>query len=118
ALADDPSEVVRAAAALAVAVQYNAEDSRALERCAHVDTAGAVASRCAAPRLTLPTSVHSVLVYVVPAGSEAPRAQVPYALLMADGLLRVGRTDRRGAVFDPAAPEGHVELVSVSSGSP
>jgi hypothetical protein len=31
-------------------------------------------------------------------------------MLLADGLVRAGNTDRRGAVFDPAAPEGDVTL--------
>lgn len=115
ALLDDPSEDVRAAAALAVAVRQTADDVRALDRCAHVDTSGAVASRCATPGATIPSSTRSVLVYVVPAGSDAPRPDSPYALLTADGLLRVGKTDRRGAVFDAAAPEGTLKLVSVSS---
>jgi hypothetical protein len=128
ALSDDPSEDVRVAAALAVSVRPSADDLRALDRCAHVDTSGAVASRCGTPvtsgslagavGLTIPSRAHSVLIYVVLAGSETPRPDAPYALLMADGLLRVGRTDRRGAVFDPAAPQGVVRLVSVSSGTP
>lgn len=118
ALADDPSEDVRAAAALAVAVRPSADDARALERCAHVDSSGAVASRCAGASSVTHSSAHSVLVYVVPANSDVPRPEAPYALLMADGLLRVGRTDRRGAVFEPVAPEGTVQLVAVSSGLP
>jgi hypothetical protein len=70
------------------------------------------------PRLTIPSSAHSILVYAIPAGFELPKPDTPYALLMADGLLRIGRTDRRGAVFDPLAPQGVVRLVSVSSGVP
>lgn len=118
ALANDPSEAVRAAAALAVAVRQSAEDAHALDRCAHSDTSGAVASRCAAPGLMIPESAHSVLVYVVPANAEAPQPDASYALRTADGLIRVGKTDRRGAVFDPVAPEGTVELVSISSEAP
>jgi hypothetical protein len=31
-------------------------------------------------------------------------------MLLADGTLHAGTTDRRGAVFDPVAPEGDVTL--------
>jgi hypothetical protein len=31
-------------------------------------------------------------------------------MLLADGTLRAGTTDRRGAAFDPVAPEGEVSL--------
>jgi hypothetical protein len=52
-----------------------------------------------------------MLVFVVPDGGEMPRPGAPYALLLPDGLLRAGTTDRRGAVFDPRTPEGFVTLV-------
>jgi len=51
-----------------------------------------------------------LLVYVVPDGAASPRPGSSFALLMPDGLLHLGATDRRGAVFDPAAPEGRVTL--------
>ena len=31
-------------------------------------------------------------------------------MLLSDGTLHVGTTDRRGAVFDPIAPEGDISL--------
>ena len=60
--------------------------------------------------LTLPGRTHAALVYVVPDGSDAPRPSASYAMLFADGMLRAGTTDRRGAVFEPLAPEGEVAL--------
>jgi HEAT repeat protein len=110
ALAEDPSAQVRAAAARALAREPNAEDLVALDRCAHSDVSGLVAARCrtgGAP----PSRTHAVLVFAVPDGGEVPRPGAPYALLLPDGLLRAGTTDRRGAVFDPRTPEGFVTLV-------
>jgi HEAT repeat protein len=109
ALAEDPSEDVRAAAALAVQTAPTPDDTRALERCTRSDPSGSVAAHCrthAAAR----TRAHAALVYVVPEGSSTPRPGAAYAMLLADGLVRAGTTDRRGAVFDPAAPEGEVTL--------
>ena len=37
-----------------------------------------------------------------------PRA--PFALVLPDGLMRLGVTDRRGALFEQAAPRGEVML--------
>jgi HEAT repeat protein len=112
-LAEDPSEDARAAAAGAVAGTHGpepgTEDARALDLCARTDPSGAVAARCRAR--TEPTAVmHPLLVYVVPDGAATPRPGSPFAMLLPDGLLHQGATDRRGAVFDPAAPEGLVSL--------
>src|SRR5262249_18509388 len=58
ALADDPSDPVRAAAALALARAPLGEvDRRAIERCATSDHVGAIAARCRTPPL-LPTRAH------------------------------------------------------------
>jgi cellulose synthase operon protein C len=113
ALTDDPSEDVRAAAANAVSGSPGhdpgTEDARALELCARTDPSGTVAARCRA-KPAPPAAQHPLLVYVVPDGAVTPRPGSSYAMLMSDGLLRGGTTDRRGAVFDPAAPEGIVTL--------
>jgi hypothetical protein len=71
-----------------------------------------VATRCRNVALgtTLPDTTHPVLVYVVPDGSDTPKPNASYAMLLADGTFRVGTTDRRGAVFEPLAPEGDVAL--------
>ena len=112
ALEGDPSEDVRAAAALALAQHPSAASSQALERCARTDPSSAVSAKCRAvvAGVTLPVRTHAALVYVVPDGSDAPRPSTSYAMLFADGTLRAGTTDRRGAVFEPLAPEGEVSL--------
>jgi len=109
ALADDASEDVRAAAALAVQSAPTPDDTRALERCTRSDPSGSVAAHCRS-HAPARARTHAALVYVVPEGSSTPRPGAGYAMLLADGLLRAGSTDRRGAVFDPAAPEGDVTL--------
>jgi len=113
ALVEDPDEDVRGAAALAVATEATAEDLRALERCARGDASVAVAARCQA-RAPAGAGVGPLLVYVVPEGSSEPVVDASYGALWADGLLRLGRADRRGAFFDPAAPKGPARLVNLS----
>jgi HEAT repeat protein len=108
-LAEDPSDDVRAAAALLLSRAPTTDDTRALERCARSDPSGAVAARCRS-RAALPSRTHAVLIYVVPDTSAQPHPSAPYAMLLADGLVHAGTTDRRGAVFDPVAPEGEVTL--------
>ncbi|MDP9001035.1 MAG: HEAT repeat domain-containing protein, partial [Myxococcota bacterium] len=108
-LADDANEDARAAAALAISRKPDDTDRRALDRCAHGDPSGNVATRCRA-RAEVPTRVHASLVYVVAEGVNTPRAHGAYAMLVADGMVHVGMTDRRGATFDPVALEGEVAL--------
>jgi HEAT repeat protein len=111
-LAEDANDVVRAAAALALgraAGPARDEDQRALERCAASDRAGVVARRCRAVA-PAPRGLHAVEIYVVSDGSATPRPRTAYALALSDGTLRVGTSDRRGALFEPAAPEGDVSL--------
>jgi len=108
-LAGDPSPDVRAAAALLLSHSTIVEDVRALQRCARGDSSIAVARRCRGPAAA-PHSTHSVLVYVLAEAAASPRPGSAYALLLADGTLRVGTTDRRAAVFEPTAPEGDVAL--------
>jgi len=58
-------------------------------------------------------------VYVVPERGTGPQPGSTYALQWADGTLRVGTTDRRGAVLDPSvvtatAPEfGEAALAAI-----
>lgn len=111
ALGEDPSEDVRAAAARALAGSPSADDARALDSCSRNDRSGAVAARCRA-RTGSTAATHALLVYVVPDGATGPRPGSHYAILLSDGLLHCGITDRRGAVFDPVAPEGAVTLRS------
>lgn len=113
-LADDPNEDARAAAALVLARASNTDDARSLERCARGDPSGAVAARCRA-RPPVPDRSHAVLVYVVAEGLATPHAGAAYALLLSDGTIRAGTTDRRGATFDPVAPEGQATLRPASA---
>ena len=108
-LADDPVEDVRASAAAAVGTSPAADDLRALERCARTDPSGSVAARCRT-RTPKPTHTHAALIYVVPENATAPHPGAAYAMVFSDGTIRAGNTDRRGAVFDPVAPEGVVTL--------
>jgi HEAT repeat protein len=113
-LAEDSSEDVRGAAALALSRAPSPDDKRALDRCARNDPSGAVAARCRG-HFDAPAHTHPVLVYVVGEGVTAPRAGVAYALLLADGTIHTGTTDRRGATFDAVAPEGEAALRTPSA---
>jgi HEAT repeat protein len=105
----DPNEDARASAAAVVVRGDRAEDRRALDQCVRADPSGTVAARCRSQPST-PGRPHAVLVYVVGDAESTPRPRVSCAVLVADGMIRAARTDRRGAVFDPAAPEGWVML--------
>jgi HEAT repeat protein len=115
-LARDPSEAVRIAAAdfLARAIARDGEkasaaDRRALVRCAGEDRDGSVVTRCA--RAFEPTTgTDDVTVYVVPDGRSAPQPRAPFTLVRADGLLRLGLADRRGEIYEAAAPRGVIRL--------
>jgi HEAT repeat protein len=115
-LLHDDSELVRASAAtlLRAAPARHADqlqvEANALERCATQDLSGRVAAACGEPAPRLPRTVAPVLVFVVPSGESEPVPNAPFTLLRADGLLRFGTTDRRGAAFEHAAPRGFVSL--------
>ena len=51
-----------------------------------------------------------MLVYVVPIGESAPVPRAPFALVRADGVMRLGLADRRGQLFEHDAPAGEVSL--------
>ncbi len=87
-------------------------DRRALARCASEDRDASVAFQCARPAAPTPSSgiTHGVLVYVVPNGKTAPIPRAPFALVLADGSMRLGVADRRGAFFESAAPAGSLTL--------
>jgi hypothetical protein len=52
-----------------------------------------------------------VTVYVVPDLVTSPKANAPYVLVLESGALHAGTSDRRGAVFDPVAPDGDLTLL-------
>jgi HEAT repeat protein len=112
ALDGDASEDVRIAAARVLTRAPSAADSRALDRCARTDPSGSVAAECREHRGLAPPGppASAALVYVVAEGAASPRPGAPYAMRLFDGMIRAGSTDRRGAVFDPAAPAGELVL--------
>ncbi len=110
-LLQDPFEPVREAAArLLGSLSGDALDKRAIARCVSEDVSSRVAAVCENPLLEPTRAREPVTVFVVPAGESAPTARAPFALAFADGTLRLGLTDRRGAVYEPAAPHGVLEL--------
>ncbi|MCC6646503.1 MAG: HEAT repeat domain-containing protein [Polyangiaceae bacterium] len=112
ALAEAESATVRAAAASAIAASpAHPADAAALERCRRDDPVGAVARACAAPPgASAGADPVSVVVLAPDGASPAPRA--PFSLLLADGAVRYGFADRRGMVFDRAAPRGALRLLA------
>jgi cellulose synthase operon protein C len=117
ALLSDPSPVVRASAASLlrrVASSDAAADTRALRRCLFDDRNGRAAAECRQRPLSgepaADPRAEPVLVFVIPDGQSRPVARAPFALVLADGLMRFGLADRRGAVFEAAAPHGEVSL--------
>lgn len=114
-LAQDPSEVARQAAARLLRASGSSgrsgkEDAQALSRCLAEDKSGMVANACRAPAETSDRG-SPVLVFVVPDGRASPLPLAPYSLQRADGFIRSGIADRRGAVFEHAAPRGQLRLV-------
>ena len=65
---------------------------------------------CAASPGPIPEETEPVLVYVIPVAESEPIPGAPFALVRDDGLVRLGTSDRRGAVFESAAPRGQVRL--------
>lgn len=115
-LADDPNDVVRAAAARTLAARGSADAKAksALERCALGDPSGAVASVCreGAIGLTTPSDIGaaSLVVFVAPDDGGAPIARTPYAIERPEGFLHVGTADRRGAVVELMLGRGPLRL--------
>jgi HEAT repeat protein len=112
-LAQDPSETVRLEAARLLSRENqptSKDDTRALARCVADDKSGMVAVACR----TRPASVGETsptLVFIVPDGRAAPLGSAAYSLARADGLIRSGLADRRGAVFERSAPRGDLRLL-------
>lgn len=110
-LLDDPVDIVRAAAAatlLRTSVS-SPEDRSALEHCVASERSSNVAHHCRPATVSVgPT--HAVEVYVIADGASLPRPRISYALELADGFIRAGTADRRGAVFEPLAPDGEISL--------
>jgi hypothetical protein len=58
----------------------------------------------------LASVVVDVAVLVVNTGETTPVARAPFALVRSDGFIRSGTSDRRGAVWEAAAPRGPLRL--------
>ncbi|WP_437280813.1 HEAT repeat domain-containing protein [Sorangium sp. So ce375] len=126
-LARDPAEAVRLAAADHLGRSADDDDRRALTRCAAEDRNATVAGRCAraappgAPPATPPRApaagAEDVVVFVIPfdagrggSARDTPAPRAPFALVRADGLMRLGVADRRGELFERGAPRGPIRL--------
>jgi HEAT repeat protein len=112
-LADDPSDLVRAAAARAVASAPAPEDRAALDRCVSSDRSADVARLCrprAAESSAPPRPARAVTVFVVGESGAAAKPRAPFLLEYEGGILRAGVADRRGATFEASAPAGDVVL--------
>ena len=107
----DPAQPVRIAAADHLARQTKPDDAdaRALLRCASEDHDSAVAARCAKPVEAI-KGVTDVSVYVIPDARDTPEPRAAFALVRADGLVRLGVADRRGAILESATPIGTLRL--------
>jgi HEAT repeat protein len=121
ALSEERVEVAKAALARlgALRVQTPAPAAgdpirRALQRCVNEELVPRVARACDAALRGAAASgsgaTSSLLVFVVPDGADQPIPGAPFALVRADGLVRHGASDRRGALLDVASPAGPVEL--------
>lgn len=112
ALSRDRADFVRqSAAALLRDVPRDKRDREALARARDRDPSGAVAAECEAQSPPLPDGVDPTVIVLIPAGEDLPEPAQPFALLRADGLVRLGVSDRRGQVFEARAPHGALSLV-------
>lgn len=112
-LADDPSDLVRAAAARAIASAPSAEDRAALDRCVSADRSGEVARLCrphAASTNVVAQRPRAVTVFIASEEGAAAKPHAQFLIEYEGGILRAGVADRRGATFDPSAPPGDVVL--------
>jgi HEAT repeat protein len=113
ALSGDHAEFVRrSAAALLRDVSRGKPDELLLTRARDHDPSGAVAAECElGPQSRAIEARDPTLIVIIPAGQDAPVPGQPFALLRADGLVRLGISDRRGQVFEVAAPRGALSLL-------
>ena len=112
ALHRDRSDFVRkSAAALLRDVSRGKADEALLGRARDRDPSAAVAAECDAPQPQPAEGHEPTLVVIIPAGRDTPSPAEPFALLRADGLVRLGVSDRRGQVFEVAAPRGALSLL-------
>jgi cellulose synthase operon protein C len=113
---DPRARVRRAAAELLLRTSPGASEQRLLSRCQDSDPHALVAEACGAAARPDLTEVEPVTVLIVPVSRDEPTPGAPFALLFADGGLRLGVADRRGAVHAPRAAKGRFELLPYTGG--
>jgi HEAT repeat protein len=112
-LAQDGSEVVREAVARTLrAMPADPAIKAALSRCASDDLNATVADACDRAPLFTPKSQQrfDLAIFVVPDGRETVVPRAPYTIVLPEGALRAGTSDRRGVVFETAIADGSVRL--------
>jgi HEAT repeat protein len=111
ALLLDPSRFVRLAAAELLAHQRSdAAVAGLLARCADEDRDARVAKACRSEPAKASSSGPAVTTFVWSAGGTEPMPGLPYALRFADGSVRHGLADRRGAVHESKPAKGELSL--------
>jgi hypothetical protein len=113
---DPRARVRRAAAELLLRASPGASEQRLLARCQESDPHALVAEACGAAARPDATDFEPVTVLIVPVSRDEPTPGAPFALLFADGGLRLGVADRRGAVHAPRAVQGTFELLPYTGG--
>lgn len=118
-LGNDPSDLVRKAAARAVHVPSSNPDADrgANDLCASRDPSVDVATACrtnASSREDMRPSTgdapRGVTVFVVTESGNGSKPGAPFLLEYENGILRAGVADRRGATFDPSPSPGVLQL--------
>ncbi len=116
-LGSDPrARVRRAAAELLLRSGPQGSDLRLLSRCQESDTHAMVSEACGGAAKPDATEIEPTTVLIVQSAGAEPTPGAPFALLWADGALRLGSADRRGGVYEPRAPLGAVESLPYAGG--
>ncbi len=116
-LASDPrAGVRRAAAELLLQTGPQAAERQVLSRCQDSDTHATVSEACGGAARPDVVELEPTTVLIVPSAGADPTPGAPFALLWADGGLRLGSADRRGGVYEPRAPLGAVESLPYAGG--
>ena len=116
-LARDPrARVRRAAAELLLRAAPQTAERRLLSRCQESDPHAVVAEACAGQARPDVAEVEPATLLIVGRAGDEPTPSAPFAVLWPDGSLRLGAADRRGAVYEPRAARGEVELLPYTGG--
>jgi HEAT repeat protein len=113
---DARASVRRAAAELLLQHAVDTPERQALARCQDHDRHASVAEACAGVARPITAELEPTAVLIVQSVGGDPTPGAPFALLWADGGLRLGSADRRGGVFEPRAPRGTVEALPYAGG--